>query len=78
MRELKDELIQQRQQHLDEKQRRAEQQRLLVLQEKVRKAQEEEAKVCGKNFLNEKKKLLNSCATLRRLEQTLERVETIC
>jgi len=44
-RELKDELIQQRQQHLDEKQRRAEQQRLSVLQEKVRKAQEEEAKV---------------------------------
>ena len=46
-RDLKDELIQQRQQHLDEKQSRAEQQRLLVLQEKVRKAQEEEAKVCG-------------------------------
>ena len=47
MRELKDELLQQRQQHLDDKQRRAEQQRLSVLQEKIRKAQEEEAKVCG-------------------------------
>ena len=44
-RELKDDLIQQRQQHLDEKQRRAEQQRLLVIQEIVRKAQEEDAKV---------------------------------
>ncbi|KAK2554509.1 S phase cyclin A-associated protein in the endoplasmic reticulum [Acropora cervicornis] len=43
-RELKDDLIQQRQQHLDEKQRRAEQQRLLVIQEIVRKAQEEDAK----------------------------------
>lgn len=47
-RELKDDLIQQRQQHLDEKQRRAEQQRLSVLQGIVRKAQEEEAKVCSK------------------------------
>ena len=44
-RELKDELIHHRQQHLDEKQRRAEQQRMSVLQEKVRKAQEEDAKV---------------------------------
>ncbi|XP_078369284.1 S phase cyclin A-associated protein in the endoplasmic reticulum-like isoform X2 [Oculina patagonica] len=51
-RELKDELIQQRQQHLDEKQRRAEQQRLSVLQEKVRKAQEEEAKVNEIAFIN--------------------------
>ena len=49
-RDLKDELIQQRQQHLDMKQSRAEQQRLLVLQEKVRKAQEEEAKVCGVSY----------------------------
>ena len=48
-RELKDELIQQRQQHLDRKQRRAEQQRLSVLQEKIRKAQEEEAKVSQMN-----------------------------
>lgn len=48
-RELKDDLIQQRQQHLDEKQRRAEQQRLLVIQEIVRKAQEEDAKVPRKS-----------------------------
>lgn len=51
-RELKDELIQQRQQHLDRKQRRAEQQRLSVLQEKIRKAQEEEAKVNEIAFIN--------------------------
>lgn len=51
-RDLKDELIQQRQQHLDMKQSRAEQQRLLVLQEKVRKAQEEEAKVNEIAFIN--------------------------
>ncbi|PFX31793.1 S phase cyclin A-associated protein in the endoplasmic reticulum [Stylophora pistillata] len=51
-RELKDELIQQRQQHLDRKQRRAEQQRQSVLQEKIRKAQEEEAKVNEIAFIN--------------------------
>lgn len=51
-RELKDELIHQRQQHLDEKQRRAEQQRMSVLQEKVRKAQEEDAKVNEIAFIN--------------------------